>query len=320
LPSPAAARPVVIYIAGAGRSGSTLLELLLASGDGVVAGGELTYFWQRGVLENQLCGCGQAFTQCGFWREVAQALESDVERAQRRSALRDRCMAFSALPRLIWPSLQGPGFEADLGEYRQSMERLYAALSRVAGRPVVIDSSKYPSEAFLLGSMEGVAPLLVHLVRDPRGVVYSWQKKKRRPEIHWTTAFMPRYSTVKILGAWALFNSLCGVLRRTFPCGVLVRYEDLVADPERELRRILDCVGRADGRVGVDGDRVTLETAHTVSGNPMRFRTGELQIREDAEWRTSMSAWKQALISVLMWPWLLAYGYYRRRSGGRPPR
>ena len=48
----------VAYIAGAGRSGSTLLAMMLGTLPGWVSVGELRHLWARGVEENQLCGCG----------------------------------------------------------------------------------------------------------------------------------------------------------------------------------------------------------------------------------------------------------------------
>ena len=60
----------VLYMAGTGRSGSTLLARILDRADGVVAAGELRYLWQRGLLEDRVCGCGEPFSRCPFWTEV----------------------------------------------------------------------------------------------------------------------------------------------------------------------------------------------------------------------------------------------------------
>ena len=63
----------VIYLGGLGRSGSTLVERLLAELPGVCSVGEVVHLWQRGVVEDERCGCGEPFGGCGFWREVGQA-------------------------------------------------------------------------------------------------------------------------------------------------------------------------------------------------------------------------------------------------------
>ena len=60
----------VLYIAGTGRSGSTVLANLLGEVDGFFAAGEVRFLWQRGLVENRLCGCGAPVSECAVWREV----------------------------------------------------------------------------------------------------------------------------------------------------------------------------------------------------------------------------------------------------------
>jgi hypothetical protein len=50
----AGGRVTVLYVAGTGRSGSTLLARVLGEADGFVAAGELRYVWQRGLVEDRL--------------------------------------------------------------------------------------------------------------------------------------------------------------------------------------------------------------------------------------------------------------------------
>ena len=57
------------------------------------------------------------------------------------------------------------------------MGRLYRAIGEVTGARLIIDSSKVPSGAALL-SHAGVEAHLLHVVRDPRVVAYSWQRPK----------------------------------------------------------------------------------------------------------------------------------------------
>src|SRR5690349_2184383 len=61
----------VLFIAGAARSGSTLLDRVIGMHEGFCSSGELTFIWQRSYRENQLCGCGVPFHECEFWREVS---------------------------------------------------------------------------------------------------------------------------------------------------------------------------------------------------------------------------------------------------------
>src|SRR5262245_53220401 len=62
----------VLFIAGPGRSGSTLLDMLLGQINDFYSTGELRFIWSRSFGQNQLCGCGKPFRQCEFWTEVVK--------------------------------------------------------------------------------------------------------------------------------------------------------------------------------------------------------------------------------------------------------
>src|SRR5436190_19429903 len=61
----------MLCLAGSGRSGSTLLALLLGQQSGIVSVGEFYRFWALG--EGRLCGCGQATAVCPFWEKARKA-------------------------------------------------------------------------------------------------------------------------------------------------------------------------------------------------------------------------------------------------------
>ena len=60
----------VLYIAGWGRSGSTILTNLLGQVPGFFSGGELRYLWERNLAGGHECGCGEAFLDCKIWSRV----------------------------------------------------------------------------------------------------------------------------------------------------------------------------------------------------------------------------------------------------------
>jgi len=53
----------VIYIAGWGRSGSTLIDGILGHTPGLVSVGEIKFIWERGFIENRRCSCGERFLE-----------------------------------------------------------------------------------------------------------------------------------------------------------------------------------------------------------------------------------------------------------------
>ena len=101
----------VLYVGGLGRSGSTLVERLAGQLPGACAVGELVHLWQRGVTEDERCGCGAPFGQCPFWQQVGKrrsAAGTQVD-AGRFAALRDRVDRNRFIPRLAAPAAPAPG-------------------------------------------------------------------------------------------------------------------------------------------------------------------------------------------------------------------
>ncbi|HMB70712.1 MAG TPA: sulfotransferase, partial [bacterium] len=67
----------VLYIAGNGRSGSTLLDVILGQIPGFFPVGEVRNVWDYGVVENRPCGCGEAFHDCPFWSRILSGAYGD---------------------------------------------------------------------------------------------------------------------------------------------------------------------------------------------------------------------------------------------------
>src|SRR6476660_6686221 len=64
-----AIRTDLLYIAGLGRSGTTVVSQLLDQVPGVTSVGEGRSVW-RAAAEGWLCGCGVPFHDCKFWTAV----------------------------------------------------------------------------------------------------------------------------------------------------------------------------------------------------------------------------------------------------------
>jgi hypothetical protein len=295
----------VLYIGGCPRSGSTLLDRMLSQVDGHVSAGELVHLWERGILNNELCGCGEPFWSCPFWTEVGRdafggwgSVDIDDIIALQHRVDRNRYIIFMLFP---WLSRR---YRRDLDAYAPVLRRLYGA---VAARGVVVDSSKHPSTAFLLRRVPGVRLRLVHLVRDARGVVFSLSKRVRRPEVLDHDAFMHRRTATRGAAEWVFFNALFHVLRLTGTRSTRVRYEDVVSRPLDALTSVGG--GGTRELAFVDAAGVELEVDHTVAGNPMRFAHGRVELRLDEDWRTTMHARDRRVTTAIAGPLLRLYGY-----------
>ena len=304
----------LLFVGGLGRSGSTLLDRMLGEMPEVCAIGEVVHLWERGVGNGERCGCGLPFSQCDFWQRVGkEAFDGwanvDVERVARLKESVDRTRY---VPRLALPRLSA-AVRADLTDYAGLYARVYAAVRTVSGCDVVVDSSKHASLAFVLRWSPDLDLRILQLVRDSRGVAYSWAKQVRRPDVvddgdDW----MARCTPAQISRQWVGQNAAFDLLAAT---GVPVRrehYEDLVAEPAAVLARTRAFAGLPADPAAlsfVRGDVVSLQSSHTVSGNPLRFTNGEVTLRSDDAWREALPARDRRLVSALTAPLRLRYGY-----------
>ncbi|WP_157249344.1 sulfotransferase [Nonomuraea typhae] len=290
--------PGVIFLGGLGRSGTTLLERLLGESPGVTPLGEVVHLWARGVLSGEPCGCGAVFTECAFWRAVgARAFGGwTAELAERVLCLRQRVDRTRRIPSLG---------HTDLPEYVAAYRRVYAAAAAVGGARLVIDSSKHASLAGCLAA-GGVAVRVVHVVRDPRAVAHSWRRNVERPE---DGRPMTRWGPVRTSLHWTAQNLALGLLGRRGVPVVRVRYEDLLADPRATLGALAAELGLDPAFSHVRGTTAELGRAHTVSGNPMRFTVGRVELSRDDTWHTALPRSHRRLVTTLTLPLMSRYGY-----------
>ncbi len=62
----------IIFVASAGHSGSTLLDLLIGNHEDVSGVGELNRLSLH--ADNRVCACGQVVAQCPYWQRIREAL------------------------------------------------------------------------------------------------------------------------------------------------------------------------------------------------------------------------------------------------------
>lgn len=300
----------VVFIAGFGRSGSTLLAQIMGQLPGFVSVGELRHLWLRGATENQLCGCGEPFRECKFWGAVAQqGFGRTWEELSQIAALQLKVDAIRLIPQVFFKSLRGKSYRCDAEQYCQELARLFRGIRAASGAQIIVDSSKTPMHGRLLMETPGLRVHTIHLTRDSRAVAYSWQRKKDRPEIHWKREAMPQYGALKSAVWWNGANLTAEWLARGATY-VQFRYEDFLQAPQATLASFLQKAGLPPLAEGVLADgQIEVGVQHTVAGNPGRFRTGPVVLKPDNEWLGSFRGSSRAMVDVLTFPWLWRYGY-----------
>jgi hypothetical protein len=302
------------------------MDNLLGEIDGFFSAGELTYLWERGLVEGRKCGCGALLRDCALWSTVLKVAfgEPYTDEVDPRRVVSWQHDAVRV--RHAWRLLRHhPGISTGspaLDSYVEVLGRLYPAISEVTGARVIVDSSKRPSDAAVLRLVRGVDPYFVHLVRDPRAVAYSWRRRKAQPDRDRPAELVP-HGPADSTTSWVGWNLAAEALTRRNGPGrsTLLRYEDFVANPRRTLVELAALVGERPHDLPLDGERTAkLGGNHTSSGNPSRFKTGTIELREDTEWLTQQARADRVVATTLALPLLRRYGYpLRPKAPGSLP-
>lgn len=303
----------VLYLGGLGRSGTTLIERVLGELPGVCTLGEIVHLWQRDLRDDERCGCGERFSACDFWQRVGVAAFGgwhlvDVHRIL---LLRDLVERTRHIPRLAGSNRFASEFTALTREYAGYYAKIYAAATAVSGASIVIDSSKHSALAHCLRWSDELDLRVLHVVRDARGVAYSWTKTVSRPETDGAEE-MTRYRPARSALLWNAHNAAFGLLRRRNVAVRRLRYEEFLAAPGATVRKVAAFMGLDPGGLDLsflERNTVELRRCHSAAGNPMRFTVGGIELRRDDAWRTKLPPRQRALVAAVCAPLLRAYGY-----------
>lgn len=305
-------RVTVIYIGGWGRSGSTVLANVLGQFNGSTSVGEIRFVWDRGVLENRLCGCGCRFRDCPMWRAVFQRAFGGMDENHARDMLKARkaILRTRGMPLLIFKKRQDQ-IDCKADWYKDETRKLYWALADVNDSRVIVDSSKTPAYAYLISRTQGLDVRLVHLVRDPRATAYSWWKRAKLTSPDQNAVRMGRHHPIVSSLFWNVRNYLYRLLWKGQKDRYLpLKYEDFVASPRAQVAEICRFAGMEHIETPfINDNELALTASHTVSGNPNRFGKGMVAIKSDASWRDRFSRRHKLMVQMITFPLRSMFGY-----------
>lgn len=309
----AAPPATVIYIVADNRSGSTLLDYLLGAHPQVVTVGEIHHLRAYITNDRRLynpafplnCSCGTAVTRCAFWNDVEDRLGSSLKSL--RLALRflhgetvSKTDALMALPRNIVasrPEIYRNALVRQVFDSRRvalDSFRLFEAICDVSGTRYVVDSSK---SAFRYRSLYEYQPertVAITLARDYRAIAHSKMKRGRSLES----------STI----SWVMRMRQIKALTKDVPEGrkLRIRYEDLCADPEKELTRVCSFLGLKyyDALLRRPHDDV-----HHIGGSPSQFDPSRTSIKLDTSYLEAFSQQQLEIMKQLVDGAAAEWGY-----------
>ncbi|WP_205479939.1 sulfotransferase [Sphingomonas arenae] len=293
----------VLYIAGYGRSGSTLLDILLSQQESIFGAGEISALTRHVWSNNELCACGKAAKQCAVWSQVLDSWvrrshadpDTDVDTYRVEQHRAETLLSPSRILR-----------DASFVRYRRETTALLASIAERTSCSVIVDSSKLPGRGLALAAMREVDLTVLHLVRDGRGVAWSLAKPFKRDVARGLQKEIRRKSWLRTAIRWSVVNLMTELLcwRVGRSRSIRIRYEDMVHDPAR-IASTIHALLHGKLAQPLDPD---LAPRHQIAGNRLRMQRS-IRLKPDERWRSEMPTPAQLAFSLLCAPLLLRYGY-----------
>jgi hypothetical protein len=297
LQRPPRRRPRVIYVMGAGHSGSTILGVALGNCEGVFFGGELEEWTLRAGAPKF---GGSERTR--FWRSVSENVgdASDLFGTEVRDCLERSSAALRVDRWRLRRRLRR--------RYREVAAELFGAIAKTADATHVVDTSHFPLRAKELQRVSGIELYVIFLVRDPQSVVESYVGHINRH------ALLQRRLRIftKNADLWLTYLlSVLVFLRQPRDHRLLLRHEDFIADPEGVLSHILAQAGSG----AAIPDLSALSTGLALQGNRLLW-SEEVALNS----KPIRPARGSRVTRVLQLPWLGVLSLLRpaARGAARP--
>ena len=259
-----------VYIAGSGRSGSTVLEAALSSHPEILGAGEIARLphalrdrpkWSM----PRRCACDALMNECPVWGPILR----EARKLDFRSMSLDEWQSF------LLPKLQ----------------------ASKPGAHVIVDSSNWtsPLRSMLRSRLkERFSIKVIYLTRDVRGFVNSASVRgyAQGENTEW------HHPVWRAAAGWWIRNKVMIRMFRQLDRDMRMHlpYERFTADARRVLRETHKFIGVEQ----LDLSPTWMEqTLHTFAGNRLFRKSSSSEIREDLGWRYELGPTATALVEVI---------------------
>jgi len=216
----------LIYIIGTGRSGTTLLDIMLGNIDNAISLGEINRFYKRNGIPPKRKEHSDVFA---FWRKIKLQLNHHDE------------TKYNKLEKLFFNNEYHSAFIKSLlnfcnDSYKKELVNLYDQIYRNTEEEIIIESSKYPARALNLvniGLNQKLDISYLYLKKDPVSVVASFQKKNLEQPSKGFFSSNLYYLAVNILCSFTV-----SVLKLRGRKTCTIKFEDFINHPTRNLELI----------------------------------------------------------------------------------
>lgn len=251
----------LIYILGAGRSGTTILDIVLGNAVDAISLGEINRFFKRGGIAPKREEQDKVNI---FWTAIKQCFDSDVSQGYKSlKRLFDKNEYHTNFPKIYFGGAEY--------SYQRALSKQYECIAEYTkDKEVLVESSKYPARALNVSSIlsDKMDIGYVYLKKDPVKVVSSFGKKGLE---------QPAKSYLASNAYYLMVNTLCYLsvwkLRKRGHKIVVLKYEDLIAKPIDVLEHIGTELGLGVLPVQEKISRdEPLDTGYLFDGNRIRLK------------------------------------------------
>ncbi len=191
----------VLYIAGNGHSGSTLLDIILGSSHDIFSCGELTFITRDSIF-NEYCSCKKLIAECNVWSLIVELwMKKSPITLQDYKKSRLRFERNKTTLTTFFNKIK-PSNEFKL--YCLSTRILFESILEVTGKSIVIDSSKSPQRIAVLDKIVDLK--VIHLCRNLKGVLNSSKKNSKKNIQAGIETDLPARRTFKVILEWIYVN------------------------------------------------------------------------------------------------------------------
>ncbi|WP_053990708.1 sulfotransferase [Mangrovimonas sp. TPBH4] len=273
-------RKTLIYIIGAGRSGTTLLDIILGNNEDAISLGEINRFYKRKGYPPKRESKSKEFE---FWDKIRENLSKKVGGLDFKK-LEEESRANEYHSNVLKKIL---GYDSEM--YSHHLRLMYETLHENIEQNLIVESSKYPLRGVNLSRM--VPSNLfdikyVYLKKDPISVVASFQKKNiEQPSKGFISANI-YYLLVNLLcKSVVLFLKIRGHMVST------LRYEDLIGKKGESFKKLSADLA-IDFKVLQSKltDNTPLHTGYLFDGNRIRLeesltlRSSEINVKKNSKY------------------------------------
>ena len=250
----------ILFIAGAGRSGSTLLDITLGNMKGCFSLGELNFLVENGIIKNEFCSCGTKVLDCSFWKKIIskwnykRKLSNETFVNVQYKLLRNK--------RFLINIFTKPKYYE---EYLHDTEKLYEIIFKESKHNILIDSSKNGNYIKILKRINYEFEI-IHLKRSFLGRYKSTRKHLKIDPIRGVEKEIKPMGLFYSFVTWAFDNFTVSFyslgLKKT-----KIYYHDFIENPENVVSKLIK-INKNEKKLL--NNRGPLYSKHLVAGS--RFR------------------------------------------------